>query len=454
MRVSANGGTADLVIEAEEGERIYGPHLLPDGDSVLFSVTTAEGTTRWDEAQIVVQSLRSGERTVVLDGGSDAYYVRTGHLLYALADTLFAVAFDADRLEVKGGPVPLAPRLWRAGDPIFGTATANYGVSDQGTLVYIAGSPEALLRTLVWVDREGREEAVAAEASSYVYPRISPDGTRVVLADRNQDDLWVWDFVGETRTRLTVGGAGGGYPVWTADGERIAYHDLTGDIYWQPANNTGAPELLAEDPGQIGSNPSGYFPSPYFFSPTGTELVFRDQRNPGTGDDIAMVALEGGADPILLLNGSFTERNAELSPDGRWMAYESNESGRHEVYVRPFPNVNDDRVQVSNGGGIMPLWSRNGRELFYLERGASFPRLVSAFIETERADPVFAVGTRQTLFDWPYAFGNPPGRRYDVSLDGQQFLAIKGGADEGEALQINVVLNWVEELKARVPTDR
>ena len=158
LRVSANGGTPELIIPATEGEQMDGPQLLPDGESVLFSVTTATGTTRWDQAQIVVQSLATGERTVVLSGGSDARYVPTGHLVYALRDALFAVAFDADRLEVQGRPVSVVEGVRRS--TAGNTATANYGVSDQGTLVYAAGASILTApRTLVWVDRQGREEA-------------------------------------------------------------------------------------------------------------------------------------------------------------------------------------------------------------------------------------------------------------------------------------------------------
>ena len=189
LRVSANGGTPELVIPAEEGERMDSPHLLPDGESVLFSVTTATGDARWDEAQIVVQSLRTDARTVVLSGGSDARYVPTGHLVYALGGVLFAVAFDVDRLEIGGGPVPVVQGVRRSGVPAAWSDTANYGVSDLGTLVYMTGELGLSQRTLVWVDRQGNEEALAAPPGPYAYPRLSPDETRVAVDLRGDDGL-------------------------------------------------------------------------------------------------------------------------------------------------------------------------------------------------------------------------------------------------------------------------
>ena len=192
MRVSANGGTPELVIRAEKGEQVHGPQMLPDGESVLFSVTRATGDTRWDQADIVVQSLRTGQRTVVMRGGSDARYVPSGHLVYALGDGLFAVAFDPNRREVQGGPVSVLEGVMRAAVAQVNTATANYGMSNQGTLVYATGGSAQIQRTLVWVDRTGQEGIIPAPPRAYVYPRLSPDGTRVALDIRDQEnDIWI-----------------------------------------------------------------------------------------------------------------------------------------------------------------------------------------------------------------------------------------------------------------------
>ncbi len=248
-------------------------------------------------------------------------------------------------------------------------------------------------------------------------------------------------------TRLIVGDAGGAYPVWTPDGERVAY-ESNRNLYWKASNNTGTPELLAEAPESEGSR----IPSPYFFTPDGTALVLR-QGNPGTEDNLYMISIEEPADPVWHLTGDFDERNAELSPDGRWMAYQSDESGEDQIYVRPFPQVEDDQVQVSNNGGSRPLWAREGRELFYVQPGPS-RQLISVSLETGDTDRAFVFGDREAILDWPY-FTIARGRTYDVSPDGQRFLVLTPAAGDGEGdapqPEIHVVLNWFEELKARVP---
>jgi serine/threonine-protein kinase len=441
FRVPAAGGGAELLIAPENAENFHGPALLPDGDSLLFSI--ADGAA-WDAARIVVQSLATGERTELLSGGSDARYVSTGHIVYAYGDTLFAVAFDLDTLTVSGGAVPLVRGVMRAGQA--GAGGANYGIANNGTLAYVAATPAGGRRTLTWVDRDGREEPIAIEPSTYMYPRISPDGRRVVLDDRNSnDDVWIWDFRGQTRTRITIGGSGGQYPAWTNDGARLARADTGGAIVVVAANNTGTAQTLVP----AGTLLAGR-PSPYFFTPDDRALVFRDQNHPETADNILMVGADGGGTPTPLLAASYNERNAELSPDARFMAYQSDESGRWEVYVRPFPNVDDDRVPVSNAGGIEPLWSRDGRELFYLAGEAGSLRLMAVAVDA--SDTRFAFGERRTVLEWPYSLGFA-GRSYDVSPDGQRFLAIKeGGSDTETQIDIIIVENWTEELKRLVPT--
>jgi len=452
-RVSATGGAPDLVIPARPGERIDGPHLLPDGESVLFSATTDGGATGWDRAQIVVQSLRTGERTVVLDGGSDARYVPTGHLVYARQNDLFAVAFDADRLTLQGRPARVVEGVTRSTNAT--AATAHYGFSDDGTLVYVAGlGPGPPLRTVVWIGRDGREEALPIASSMYFYPRMSPDGTRVALDDRNEDfdhgEIWIWDFAKQTRDLLTREAGGGNYPVWTPGGDRVAYgNDAGGEIEWRAANGTDAPQVLVRSPDQH----EGSLRNPYFFasSPSGLELVFRNwYEDPQTGNDIFRVAMKDGAEPVSILSEAFDETNAELSPNGRWMAYQSDESGQDEIYVRPYPNVNDNRVQVSTAGGTKPLWSRDGSELFYLEPPAL---LMSVAVEADGID--FSLGRRLPLPD-VRMWNEGGGRNYDVSLDGQTFLVITPvppmtGAGVGSApSRLIVVQNWFEDLKAKV----
>jgi len=440
-RVSANGGTVEFVIpdENESGERFLCPELLPDGDSVLFSTGDAPS---FDTGQIVAQSLSTGDRTVLVEAGSNAHYLPTGHLVYASADGLLAVRFDPDSLTVAGGAVSLVQGILRA----TGNGAANYGVSKAGTLAYAYGGAGGN-SVPVWVDRQGQEELLSIEPSEYVYPRISPNGRLMVLDDRNpDDDLWVWDFANETRTRLTLDGVGGGYPTWNPGGTHIAYDPNTGDIYWKSANNTGRPERLT-----TGASSPGFPARPYFFA-SDNELVFRRSTDdPETNNDICMILIgDDGSEPDCLLEQSYRQLNAELHPSGNWMAYQSDESGDNEIYVRPFPGVDGDLVPVSNAGGLMPLWSRDGQELFYLEPGSP-ERLISVSIQA--ADTEFSIGPRTAILPWSYIGTNGPGGRpYDVSFDGQKFLAIKDSAT-GAQEQIIIVQNWFEELERLVPTE-
>jgi len=439
QRVSANGGKPELIIKSEAGETFDGPRLLPGAEWVLFAAR--KGASSWDEARIVVQSLKTMERRDVWQGGSDARYVPTGHIVYSLDDDLFAIPFDLDTLTVTGGPAPLVEGVLRAGT----TAGANYGVSDGGLLVYVSGGAGAGARSLVWVERGGKEEAVTAPPRGYVYPRISPDGSRVALDVRDQEnDILIWDFRRETLTRFTPTAEGEQYPAWTPDGQRLAYGTVPSGIQWKAADGGGVAAPIT----RAASNEQ----DPYFFSPTGKELVFRELRP--SGPDIGMISVGGDANPVWILESRFAEMNAELSPDGRWMAYQSNESGNHEIYVRPFPKVNEGFQQVSGAGGIQPVWSRNGRELIYLQPGPPF-RLMAVPVRT---GPTFDSGNPQVLFDWPYLAPGPGGRTYDVSPDGRRFLALKAFAavagGDVPPPRIIVVENWIEELKQRVPAPR
>ena len=437
FRVPATAGTPQLVIPASESIRLFAPSLLPDGDSLLFA-EARPGFGNSNAGRIVVQSLSTGERTVLVEGGADPRYVPTGHLLYSLQDVVFARAFDADTLSLSGGPVSLLQDVARA----FVTGEAQLGFSDNGILAYaIAGNLEN--RSVVWVDRDGTEEPIPVPASRYNHVRISPDGRRVALDEAGAGNLlWIWDSESGTRILLGLGESGGDAPAWTPDGTRITYHTGTGSILdWHAANNTGSPERFATDPSRSSD------PHPYFFI-SDTDLVFSGQSDADTGEDIGIVSLGANGDAVWLLRGPFDEGNAELSPDGRWLAYQSNESGQYEIYVRPFPNVEDDIITISNAGGLEPFWSRDGSELFYLEASEP-PRLMSVAVQSSDAN--LLVGDRAPIMSWPYRmFGAV--RSWDAADDGR-FLAIKRGASETAAAQIAVVQNWFQELERFVPTD-
>ena len=453
-RVPADGGTTERVISAKEGESMGSPRLLPDGDSVLFSVTTATGPTRWDQAQIVVQSLRTGERKVVWHGGGDARYVATGHLVYAVGNDLLAVAFDLDELTVTGRPVPVVQGVQRATVPATNGDTANYGVSESGTLVYLAsgslggGGLIVTLRTLVWVNRDGREEPLAAPPRPYSYPRVSPDGMQVAVDVRDaESDIWVWSLERGTLTRLTFDPLFDRFPLWSPDGRRIVFSSQRdgsrGNLFSQMADGTGQPDRVAE-----ADKNTQVFPTS--FSPDATRLLVYGDPNNTQKDDIGVVALDAGADRAVkpFLTTMFDERNAEVSPDGRWVAYESDESGQPEVYVRPFPSVDAGRWQVSTGGGTQPLWARNGRELFYRSGDA----VMSVPVETRAG---FVARNPVVLFKGQFA-PSLSGRNYDVSPDGRRFLMLKVGsgadAQNTPPARFIIVENWFEELKRLVPT--
>ena len=296
-----------------------------------------------------------------------------------------AVPFDVDKLEVTGGPVPMAEGVMTA--PVL--AAAQFSVSDTGALVYVTGSALAV-RTVVWVDRDGREEALAAEPRAYVYPRIFPDGGRLAVFLPDQEhDIWIWDFAHETLTRLTLAPGQDLNPVWTPDGRQVAFasdRDGTPNLYLKAADGTGAVERLTESENQQ---------FPYAFTPDGRQLVFLEMDEQDY--DLVVLSLEGSPEPLLATE--FSERNGEISPDGLWLAYESNASGQYEIYVRPFPNVEDGQWLISRGGGARPLWAPDGRELFYLTPGR---RLMAVGVQTE---PSFAPGAAEEVFGGYYAPG-------------------------------------------------
>jgi serine/threonine-protein kinase len=435
-RVSGRGGTPEQLIKVDASkESAHGPQMLPGGDKVLFTLRTS-GT--WDAAQIVVQSLTSGERKVLIEGGRDGRYVPTGHLVYAREGTLLASPFNLARLEVTSGPTPLVEGVADGG---VLTGAAHFSVADDGTLAYTQATGLQPQRTLVWVDRQGREEAMSkVPVRTYTYPRISPDGKRVALDVRDQQlDIWTWDFTRETLTRVTFDPSRDEFPVWTPDGGRLIFHsyrDGPANLYSQSADGTGTSERLTQ---------SVTAAFPYSISPDGTRLMCL------AGGDLTVLTLKGEHVAQPLVQTPFTHRNGEISPDGHWVAYESVESGQYEIYVRPFPN-GAGKWLISNDGGTRPLWARSGQELFYLAPSGS---LMSVRIER---DPSFVAGTPTTLFTGEY-FGTATGlggRTYDVSLDGQKFLMIKsvGTSDQTSSPpSIIVVQNWLEELKRLVPTN-
>ena len=443
FRVSADGGTPKLVIPALPGERIFGPQLLPDGDSVLVTVTN--GT--WDEGRIVVASLSTGERKVVLEGGSDARFVPTGHLIYALRDALLAVAFDPDRRVVSGRRVPVLQGLMRAAGGSLATGTANYDVAKEGTLVYVAGR-SFMPRTLVWLDRNGNKVAdTGVRGVQLVHPEVSPDGASVAYAAAGSagvGDLGVWSqsFASGASTLL-----GPGYrPVWAPDGSAVAFNSgLNADVIVRPVDGIEPAEPIVATPADenVGD-----------WSSDGKYLFF-DRRDSATNWDLWYLERDEtgnrwASEAQVFLKEPDSQFVPKISPNGRYVAFGSNQSGRTEVYVRPFPH-GGRQWTVSNHGGTRHRWSRAGNELFYLEGDT----LMAVTVSTEGE---FSHGVPQPLFpNKGLVIGLTDMATYDVSRDGQRFLVVAeadAATGAAQAGRIIIVQNWLEELKRLLPVGR
>jgi len=377
-------------------------------------------------------------------------YAPSGHLVYAQGGNLMAVPFDPQRLAIKGAAVPVVVSVLQS--PLSGAA--QYSFSATGSLVYVSGGVQSGQSRLVWVSRNGAEQPMAAPTHAYLLPRLSPDGRRVAVTITEQEtQVWLYDLPRETLTRFTFEGNYNVVPVWTPDGKRIAFESAKEgplNIFWQLADGSGGLERLTT---------SEYLHAPSSWSPDGQLLAFFEV-NPATQRDIWVLRIGdssagSGQVPSVasgqvrkaqpFLRTQFDESVPRFSPDGRWLAYISNESGRSEIYVQPYPGPGG-KWQISTEGGTEPAWNPNGRELFY----RSGDKMMEVEIATQ---PGFAAGTPRMLFEGRYEPAPFPSTNYDVSRDGQRFLMIKSIEQEQAApTQINVVLNWFEELKRRVPT--
>jgi len=319
-RVPAGGGEPQELTTLGAEQIVHQwPEILPGGEAVLF--TTVGTDLR--STQIAVLSLDSSETKILVPGGNNPHYAPTGHIVYSVGRTLRAVGFDLDELEVTTDPVPVLEGVVAGG---FGSA--GFGMSQNGSLVYVTGPPARdVERTLVWVDREGSEEVLTAEPRAYTYPRISPDGTRLALDVRDQEqDVWIWDFSRETLTRLTFDPAPDYYPVWTPDGARVAFGSGRGgqfNLFWKAADGTGTVEQLTE---------SATVLLPQTFSRDGTQLVFRENSPRAVNLGVRSMDTDGTMESLLA--SDFNEQNAEIAPDGNWLAFDSNASGQVAISIR------------------------------------------------------------------------------------------------------------------------
>jgi eukaryotic-like serine/threonine-protein kinase len=431
-RVPAGGGKPQQVITVKKGELAHGPHRLPGGEWMLFTLLPA-GVGSWNQAQIVVQSLTTGERVVLVNGGRDARYLATGHLVYALNGAILAAPFDPGTRRIMGAAVRLVNDVFDAGTV---TGAVHFDVSATGSLVYATRPGPALL---TWVDRNGREERIPAEPRPYRHPRVSPDGTRIAVEidDPTNTDIWIGDARRGAFTRLTSSDQVDSDPIWSPDGSRIVYSSVRGTegLYWQPADGSGRAEHLVDGSSGVRA----------FTWTRDGQLVFGELA----GTDIGLLKPGSGSAPrsITLFDAPdyFNELLPALSPDGRWLAYQSTESADAEVYLRPFPDVSSLRRQVSVGGGFAPLWSADGREIYY--RSATDMMAVQV-----RTSPTLDLGRPEALFSLSdFVLPGTRGIKYEVGPDGR-FLLLKDSGGGRSQDRVVLVQNWTEDVKRLVPT--
>ena len=403
------------------------PEFLPDGKSILFTALQSANTSN-----ISAQMLGTGERRDLRLTGSFPHYAPSGHLVYVQGTNLMAVPFNPQRLAITGAAVPVIVGVLSAG------GIAQYSFSLTGTLIYVPGSVQAAGLKLVWVDRKGTEQPLPAPAHNYVLPKVSPDGRRVAVGIEESDSqIWLYDLGRDTLTRLTLEGNANIDPVWTPDGKRVVFKGTGNRLFWQPGDGSAGAEALTNSELATNNVPGSW-------TPDGQVLVFME-INPNTGYDLYTLPLKDGK-PRPFLRTPSLETAPRFSADGHFIAYASDESGRIEIYVRPYPGPGG-KWQISTEGGSEPVWNPNGKELFY----RSGNKVMAVEITTQ---PIFSAGKPRMLFEGPYVPSPRSFADYDVSPDGQRFLMLKRSEEAQAPAEINVVLNWFEELKQKVPTGK
>ncbi|MFQ5768573.1 MAG: TolB family protein, partial [Acidobacteriota bacterium] len=442
-QVPAGGGSPEPFshLDEKQGERTHRwPQVVPGEDLVLFTVGTMDSPESYDAAHIDALIPSTGRRKTVLEGASMARYLPTGHLLFAREGFLFAVPFDTRQLTTSGTPVPVLENV----KTVKASGLARAAFSSTGTLIYLKGGAEDLRTRLVWRFLDGHSEPLDAPMDEYTDVALSPDGSRLAVAIRGDTvfDIWIQNIQAGGLTRLTFEGDNR-TPVWTPDGQRISYssvrHNKLSSVYIKAADGTGEAELLY-DPG---SSPGSGGAQPESWSPNGLWLAMAS--NNLNGYNISLLSTQDGTEKPFL-QGKGAELFAAFSPDGRWMAYASDESGRTEVYVRPFPGPGGKR-QISRQGGLEPYWSRDGKDLFFRRTTA----LYRAHVDTRTG---FRAGNpEQVLDDLPDA-GQTLIRQYTLHPDGRRLLTLETRAGRSERpSQVNFVSHWFDEIRAKINRD-
>ena len=444
--VSALGGEPRELSKPATGEFSHRlPFVLPGSSAVLF--TLSRTPFRWDDAQVAVRSLTTGEQRVLLDDGADARYVSSGHLVFARRGTVMVAPFDLARLEVTGTPVAVVEGVMQSVNEAglsVDSGSAHFSVSQQGALVYATGGirPDER-RMLVWVDRDGSSEPLPVPPAAYFGPQLDATEKRVAVFTTSSGTPRVWTFdptIGAL-TALTTVDERAHHNVWTPDGGRIAFSSLTQrGIFWKNADGTGHAERLTQ---------SDYLTESSAWTPDGKVLAFVE-NHPLSATDVWGIAVSGShRQPYAIVRTDYDDTHPAFSPDGRWLAYASNDSGRMEVYVQPYPGPGRRR-RVSTNGGSSPAWRGDGQELYYLEVHPQEPLGVVA-VSLAAAGNELSASAPRVLFRGRY--GAMSGRRsYDVTSDGQRFLMVQALDPLPEpATELILVSNWFEELRHLKP---
>ena len=429
-RISSAGGVPErLTADADSARGYTSPRILPGGHALLV------GRGR-EDSEIVAKNLDTGQETVLVSGRISAY-VASGHIVFARGATVFAARFDTVGLKVSGDPVAVLE-----GVRPTRTAATDFEVSGNGTLVYMAGTvEEAGDRPLVWVERDGRTTPATNRRLGSV-PRISPEGRRLAL--RSAGDVWVIDLVRLTETRLTrgMGEVTTAGLAWNPDGRSLTFNHLTPD----GRTAVSRVDVTADAPAkQLLLNRFSLVPGSW--SSSGAHLAL--QLGSATGGDIAVLQKDS-AEPVGFVTTPFSETFPRFAPDGRWIGYGSDEAGQLQVYVRPYPS--GTATTVSTDGGQAPVWSRDGRTLFYTAPSARGAERLMA-VDVDSTGPTLRVGVPRTIVEGAYRLSNGAGAPlYDVAPDGTRFIMLQADpADSSARDGIQVVLNWDQELRARVP---
>ncbi len=420
--VSAAGGQPRQVTKpgsAPDDRAHLWPSVFPGNNGLIFTVWT--GRT-FNEARIEGLLFDSGKRKVLIEGATSGRYLPSGHLAYTRNGTLFVVGFDAKRLEVKGTPVPLIEGVMTGAS----NGDADFAVSNNGTLVFEPGTFTSFQRNLVWMDRSGKATNITPEVKPYATPALSPDGKRIALTlESSTFDVWVYDLERDALTKVTFG-ADDYRPHWSPDGKLLAYDSSKSgsqQVYVKHGIAQGEEVAVTDGPDSKGL---------WDWTPDGREIVF-GRKNGTTGWDIYAAAVEGDHKPRPLVLGPFTQGQARVSPDGKWLAYASDESGQYEVFVQAMSD-SSTRAQISSEGGTEPRWARSGSELLFRSKD----RLMSVKFQPGGE---FNPGKPVLLFE-----DKAPWTGYDVAPDGR-LLVVRDATDKASGTQINVVLHWFEELE-------